>query len=187
MVEIREILCPIDFSETSRHALEHAVAMAKWYTARLTAIHVLTAPFPQPPILFASFPTTPPAPADRHAFESDLRAWLEPASRSGVATDVVIDEGSPARQILGQASARNADLIVMGTHGRTGFDRFVPPHPPHFTRSLRREQLHLKRLRVAGVTRRRDDGGSRGIRAGWCGMPSIRTTRVDAATAGRRD
>ena len=37
MVEIREILCPTDFSEASRHALDHAMVIAKWYGSRITA------------------------------------------------------------------------------------------------------------------------------------------------------
>lgn len=50
MVQIRHILCPIDFSETSRQAVEHAVAIAKWYRATVTAFHAIPLPLPQPPI-----------------------------------------------------------------------------------------------------------------------------------------
>ena len=39
MIEIRSILCPVDFSDLSRHALAHAIA--KWYEARLTALYVV--------------------------------------------------------------------------------------------------------------------------------------------------
>lgn len=40
MVDIQRILCPIDFSDASRHALEHAAASARWYGAQITVIHV---------------------------------------------------------------------------------------------------------------------------------------------------
>lgn len=40
MIEIRRILCPIDFSDASRHALEHSVVIAGWYGSRITALHV---------------------------------------------------------------------------------------------------------------------------------------------------
>ena len=40
MLDIRRILCPIDFSEASQHALDHAVMIAGWYRARITALHV---------------------------------------------------------------------------------------------------------------------------------------------------
>jgi hypothetical protein len=51
MIQIRRILCPTDFSDFSRRALEHAVALARWYDADLTLLHVLpfvpsTATFP---------------------------------------------------------------------------------------------------------------------------------------------
>ena len=125
MIEIREILCPIDFSDTSRHALEHATAIAAWYESRLTALHVLEPPFPQPPILFAQFPSTVPSAVDRRACAGELTAWLEPAIRAGVATDALVEEGVAAARILEQASVRKADLIVMGTHGISGFERFL--------------------------------------------------------------
>jgi hypothetical protein len=41
MIEIRRILCPIDFSEAPRHALEHAVVFAKWYESGITALQVI--------------------------------------------------------------------------------------------------------------------------------------------------
>ena len=40
---IRQILCPIDFSDASAHAVDQAVALARWYGARMTALHVDTA------------------------------------------------------------------------------------------------------------------------------------------------
>ena len=41
MIEIKNVLCPIDLSEVSRHAMDHAVAIARWYEARLTALYVV--------------------------------------------------------------------------------------------------------------------------------------------------
>lgn len=127
MVEIRRILCPIDFSEASRHALAHAVAIAKWYESQITALHVIqVARFPQPPILLAGIQQ--PGPADmreRRSIEEELRAWLEPAHRAGVKADVLVDEGRAATHIVGHANSRQADLVVMGTHGLSGFERFM--------------------------------------------------------------
>ena len=40
MIQIRRILCPVDFSEFSRRALDHAVALSRWYEAELTIVHV---------------------------------------------------------------------------------------------------------------------------------------------------
>ena len=127
MVDIRRILCPIDFSDTSRHALEHAVAIAKWYESHITALHVIHPAFaPQTPILFTEFPrNAAPTVTERQLLEEQLRAWLEPANRAGVKTEVLFDEGNPAVQILEHARSLQADLIVMGTHGLSGFERFM--------------------------------------------------------------
>jgi CPA2 family monovalent cation:H+ antiporter-2 len=127
MIEIRHLLCPIDFSEGSRHALEHATAIAKWYESRITALHVIHPRYlPQPPVLFAELPESEvESEADRQLLEQQLRAWLEPAERSGVKTDTLLDDGNPAPRILERARSLPADLIVMGTHGLSGFERFM--------------------------------------------------------------
>jgi nucleotide-binding universal stress UspA family protein len=124
MVEIRRVLCPVDFSETSRHALEHAVAIARWYEARVTALHVIHPLLVlEPPILLAER-SHERAAVDIDQVRDRLRDWVEDAGASAV-TDVAVDEGNPVAHILSYASSLSADLIVMGTHGRSGFDRFA--------------------------------------------------------------
>jgi nucleotide-binding universal stress UspA family protein len=127
MIEIRRILCPTDFSEASRHALEHAVVLAKWYESRITALHVIHAPlFPQPPIFVAGLAEeTAPAVPNHKEREEELEAWLEPAHQAGIKTDAVIDDGNAAARILEHASLSDVGLIVMGTHGLRGFERFM--------------------------------------------------------------
>lgn len=128
MIDIRRILCPIDFSDTSRHALEHAVAIAKWYESHITALNVIHLPqyLPRPPVFIGEFPEgAMPDETERPAREGQLRGWLEPANRAGVKTDMVFDEGTPGTRILAQASSLQADLIVMGTHGLSGFERYM--------------------------------------------------------------
>ena len=59
MLELGRILCPVDFSAASRHAWDHAVVIAAWYEASITALHVCDPVFPtDPPILLAEFPKT---------------------------------------------------------------------------------------------------------------------------------
>jgi nucleotide-binding universal stress UspA family protein len=126
MIEIRRILCPIDFSDTSRHALEHAVALARWYESEITALHVVHVPlFPQPPILAAFADTAENVLSNRNAAEALLRVWLEPARQAGVRTKVTVDEGQATTQILQNSISSHADLIAMGTHGLSGFDRLL--------------------------------------------------------------
>jgi nucleotide-binding universal stress UspA family protein len=124
MTEMRRILCPIDFSETSRHALAHAVEVAAWYGSTITALHVRTHTF-TPPIVMVAFADTASGTAADHAPQDTLRLWLEPAERAGVATNILIDDGNPASHILHRSTTESTDLIVMGTHGLGGFERFV--------------------------------------------------------------
>jgi nucleotide-binding universal stress UspA family protein len=126
MVEIREILYPTDYSETSRHALEHAVTIARWYDSRVTALHVVHVPLmPSPPILAAFADALPPTVPNYQAHEEELHSWVEPARRAGIRTEVRVDEGNAAHRILEYARGHQTDLIVMGTHGLSGFEHFM--------------------------------------------------------------
>jgi nucleotide-binding universal stress UspA family protein len=42
MLTVRRILCPVDFSDASRHAFDHAVALADWYSSSVAALHIST-------------------------------------------------------------------------------------------------------------------------------------------------
>jgi nucleotide-binding universal stress UspA family protein len=125
IMEIRRILCPLDFSETSWRALEHAIAIAAWYESRVIAMHVINPPprF-EPPILFAE-PGQISSDADREYLEQRLGDWLRVASANALDAGVLMDEGDPAACILEQAESLPADLIVMGTRGRGGFERLL--------------------------------------------------------------
>jgi nucleotide-binding universal stress UspA family protein len=127
MIEINTILCPIDFSDYSRRALDHAVAVARWYDSTITAFHVYAAP---PPAAYG-LESPPPVgmvltPADRERLTTAMARFVETANASGVPTEIAIGQGtSAANEILQQADAMRADLLTIGTHGRSGFDRFV--------------------------------------------------------------
>jgi nucleotide-binding universal stress UspA family protein len=127
MVEIRRILCPIDFSDVSRHALEHAVVIAGWYGSQITALHVCHPMILlSPPVLFADPPgSILPTEPDRQQLGEQLREWLVPAEKASLETEALFDEGNPVVRILERAISLSADLIVMGTHGRGGFERLV--------------------------------------------------------------
>ena len=128
MVSIKHILCPVDFSDSSRHALAHAVALAAWYEARLTVIHV----FVQMPVVDVAAPLqpfgmTPVAltSMDRDHLLSVLRRFATPLSGS-VPLDVVLLEAPDARsEIVAHAGVAGADMLVMGAHGRSGVERLL--------------------------------------------------------------
>lgn len=125
MVDVHRILCPIDFSPSARHALEHALAIAKWYESEVTAMHVVSAAaIPYPPILFAPA-SVEPTRVQVQTAERELQTWLDSAAALGIRTDALVEEGGAASHIVERARTLPADLIVMGTHGLSGFERLM--------------------------------------------------------------
>jgi nucleotide-binding universal stress UspA family protein len=126
MIEFKRILCPIDFSDASRHALDHAMAIAGWYESHLTALHVIAPGFTfEPPILFAERGNLKALAVDKDQVRVRLDEWLAPATAARVPWDARVCEGRPAESVLAVAQSLPADLIVMGSHGRGGFERFI--------------------------------------------------------------
>ena len=120
----RRILHAADFSPASRKALTTAVALARGTGASLLLVHVLPAwPFRSDPGL-AVRTYDEIARALRVRARKRLDALLAIAKARGVAASgTVVEFGAPAAQIARLARARHADLIVMGTRGRTGLTR----------------------------------------------------------------
>jgi nucleotide-binding universal stress UspA family protein len=119
MIQLDRILCPTDFSEFSRHALDHAAAIAGWYGARLCVLHVS----PTPPVIDS------PAIAFTEGDRERLMETLKGSTRhlpSEIPLELKVEEAALVHKgILRQAEAIDADLIVMGSHGRSGFERFL--------------------------------------------------------------
>jgi len=124
VLHIRRIVCPVDFSPISKRALDHAAVIARWYEAELVVLHVV----PFMPTLFgfpAAVNTAAVAAADADAVIPELTRFVEQAEAAVSATETIVRSGSPAAEILRYAAESEADLLVLGTHGRTGFERFM--------------------------------------------------------------
>jgi nucleotide-binding universal stress UspA family protein len=124
-MKLRTILCPTDFSAFSRRALEHATALAVTHGAELTLLHV----YPFMAVLATDAPYFPAGlpldAATRARLLSDLEAAGAPARAAGLTPRYLLLEGDPAEEILRQARQSAADVVVMGTHGRRGLDRWM--------------------------------------------------------------
>ena len=125
MIAIRRILCPVDFSDHSRHALDHALAIAHWYDSTVTLMHVS----PLMPVaayapLSGMAPYVGLTPDARQALVGSMKRFAAEAAAGG-RIDYEIAEGDAAPVILATATEFAADLIVLGTHGRSGFVRWV--------------------------------------------------------------
>jgi nucleotide-binding universal stress UspA family protein len=127
---IRNILCPTDFSEFSERAMRRAVALGKWFQCPVTALHVI--PYLSPAALVpnplgAGFSAIP---GDllmerRDDVKAELHRILATHSKAGVTMRAEVATGHPWREIETAAHQLRADLVVMGTHGRSGWDRFL--------------------------------------------------------------
>lgn len=126
MIEIRRILCPVDFSDHSRRALDHAIAIARWYESTVTVLRVFSAApvaaFGPGPVVLEPIVLTS---VDRDQLLADTKAFAETESAPGITIEALVREGNAAEEILEQATSMKADLLVIGTHGRSGFERLV--------------------------------------------------------------
>jgi nucleotide-binding universal stress UspA family protein len=119
MIEFKRILCAVDFSDISRHAIDHAAALAGWYESTLTVIHV----FPTAPVM-----DLPPIVLERSRHDQlmdDLRRFTAhlPAT---LAVELRVEQGFDVHaEILRQARELSADLLVIGSHGRSVLGRML--------------------------------------------------------------
>ena len=124
MVNINRILCPVDLSDFSRDALRHALALAEWYEAQVTVCHVYGAPQPLLPVMGMPGNVPLPPPVQPDDIIEGVRQFFAPSlSDSGKPVEIVAREGNVAKEIVLLAGHLPADLLVMGTHGRSGFER----------------------------------------------------------------
>ena len=121
--DVRRILCPVDGSDFTAPVLTHALALARWYGASVTALHVM-APWIPAGRLASHRAWEGPVEEMRRAEMDHLHALIAPLT-AGAPVEVTTSEGDPAKEIVAYAGDRQIDLVVMGTHGRSGFDRFA--------------------------------------------------------------
>jgi nucleotide-binding universal stress UspA family protein len=127
MMTIHRILCPTDFSATSRHAVDLATHVARWYGSRIEALHVvrpMVTPYPGLPAVDPHADPNTDA-AERRRLCGETARAFEAATAAGIPIDVMVHVGEPAYDILECATELSADLIVMGTHGLSGFDHLL--------------------------------------------------------------
>ena len=114
---LARILVPTDFSDPSEAALAYGRTLANQFDAALHLLHIAENPFLRATI------------ADRRSIEDAPGRWLEERltddDRRRGAVTVVENSDEPAKEILQYAQSANIDLIVIGTHGRTGLARLV--------------------------------------------------------------
>jgi universal stress protein A len=117
---VKRILVPTDFTDPSAEALASAIALGRLSQATIDLLHVAydTAYAVPPPIDVAVVPVDMTKMMERVA--NSLAAEAEEVRAAGLECDSATPIGRPENEIVARATATHADLIVMGTHGRSG-------------------------------------------------------------------
>ena len=114
-----DILLPTDGSEGAEVAIDHALELAERYGSTLHALYVVER------IHTADVGTEQIIGAMRSEGKRAVAEIAERAEAKGVEAITEVRVGSPARDILKYADENGVDLVVMGTHGRTGLNRYL--------------------------------------------------------------
>ena len=125
MKDFKTILFATDFSESSDYAFQYAFSLAKKFGARLLVVHVINEPvdlrgFYVPHISFEKL---------EEEIEEGAKKMMEKFCRTHIREydnyETLIVPGIPYDEIIKKAAESSADLIVLGTHGRTGLDHVL--------------------------------------------------------------
>ncbi len=121
MIEIRTILAPSDFSQHASQAVRYACALAERFGASIHLLHVIPdfVPAAPDPMLTPVLPPEYYTESEAQARET-LTKLIEPAWGKPAAVTTSVRWGTPVEEIVEEARAKAADLIVIATHGRTG-------------------------------------------------------------------
>ena len=124
-MQIKTILFPTDFSNGARAAMDHAISLAMDYQAKLILLYVIQ------DISIAEWyiPSTL-AVADltedmRKSASQEMDKWIAEVSAKVNDVEKMVVRGVPFVEIIKTAKEKSADLLVIGTHGRTGIDHLL--------------------------------------------------------------
>jgi len=120
----QRFLVPVDFSEHANQAVDYAIGLAGKLGARVTLLHVIQSL----PLGGVDMGVTLP-----YTYLQDLEAeimrgmepYLERVTAAGLEGEIVVVHGIPFHEIIETARTQEADLIIMGTHGRTGLQHVL--------------------------------------------------------------
>lgn len=124
MGSAKKILCPVDFSPGSEHAVTKASELASALGAELELMHAYQLPVLALPDSSITVSPTYVAELTTRA-QQELDKHVEGLKQKGITASTRLTEGNPAEAIVERAKEIDATMIVMGTHGRSGFRRFL--------------------------------------------------------------
>ena len=123
MIDIHKILVPVDFSEASQKALRYGMILAKEFEASLIVAHIIEF---SPPIAYAfpaaSFQVTK---LEMEEIQAKLKALIPEDVRESIDYRFIVKAGNVSDELLAAVTDEGVGLVVMGTHGRRGFKRWM--------------------------------------------------------------
>lgn len=120
MIRLQRILFPTDFSESSADALKYACSLTEQFGAELHLLHVLEVHAGTTPVFGGGLALSPQVKESADEARAALAKVLDPAWALGKSTVLATAEGAPFVAIVRYAREHAIDLIVLGTHGRSG-------------------------------------------------------------------
>jgi nucleotide-binding universal stress UspA family protein len=124
MINVQNILYATDFSPQSNQAYFHAVGLAEHFNASLTIVFVYSPSVTVPVGAEVGMPPTAVADQDDREYWRGQLEQIRPVNPA-IRIRHVLLTGNPAEEIIRYATENRTDLIVMGTHGRTGLERLL--------------------------------------------------------------
>jgi nucleotide-binding universal stress UspA family protein len=126
ILPIKKILCPTDFSEPAYEGLKAGSELAKFFSEELILVHVISTA----QILPASYePATAILPQILKELEESAQKSLQQTAQNEIFKDIKVRtlllQGGPAEEIVRAAEEEVADLIVIATHGQSGWKKFI--------------------------------------------------------------
>ncbi|MEE9165880.1 MAG: universal stress protein [Candidatus Neomarinimicrobiota bacterium] len=121
---IRKILVTTDFSDYSKYAFTHAVAIAEKFKAELVVIHVIQPTITPADYAWVAPPTTLQSEHEKNCRES-LEKLVSEVIPEGIKVDTLLAHGAPLREIIDTVRKKKIDLIVMATHGLGGLSHVL--------------------------------------------------------------
>ncbi|NTU97527.1 MAG: universal stress protein [Chlorobiaceae bacterium] len=122
MIRIQTILCPVDFSDASRNALRYAKEFARNMHASVYLLNIVE---PRPMAVDISLNYVPVEEELEKAASDDLREILGEFSAEGIKAECGVQIGNPSDSILDAIDRLDANLVIMGSHGKKGLSRLI--------------------------------------------------------------
>lgn len=121
MLKFKRILCPIDFSAASLHALDFAISLAIEHEAMIFLVHVIEEIGFTSPVRLSAFPAALDYhPADEERVKAKLEAVVSPQLKRQIKVEEIVAKGKAFRELLRVAREESVDLIVVPTHSHDG-------------------------------------------------------------------